>query len=190
MQAMEEKILRDGEVRSSGILKVDSFLNHQLDIAFLEEIGQEFYELFKGQDISKILTIETSGIAIAVMTARYFRVPVVFAKKSESLNLDGSCYESRVYSYTKQREYQIRVSKKYLSAEDRVLIIDDFLAKGKAIQGLLDVIRQSGAAVGGIGIAIEKGFQGGGDLIRSEGYQVESLAILDEMTEDSIRFRR
>ena len=189
MDQLKEKIRELGEVREGNILKVDQFLNHQLDVELLDAVGKEFFRRFEQAGITKILTIEVSGIAIAVMAARYFKVPVVFAKKVESQNLDKEVYESKVYSFTKQREYIIRVSRRYLTKEDRVLILDDFLADGKAMAGLLDIAHQSGASVGGIGIVIEKGFLEGGAELRAAGYPLESLAIVDKMDQDGLVFR-
>ena len=188
MLALEERILRDGDLKDGGVLKVDSFLNHQMDIDFINELGKEFYRLFKGEGITKIVTIEASGIGIACITAQYFHVPVVFAKKEKSKNLDGSVYTAQVHSYTHGTDYTIRVSKKYIKADDRVLIIDDFLAKGKAVIGLLDILRQAGADVAGVGICIEKGFQSGGAYLRSTGLRVESLAIVDLDENGDLRF--
>lgn len=189
MQALEERILRDGVLKSGGILKVDSFLNHQMDIDFINEIGREFYRLFGHEKITKILTIEASGIGIACITAQYFHVPVVFAKKAQSKNLDGEVYTSQVHSYTHGKDYIIRVSKKFLTSEDKVLLIDDFLANGKAILGLLDIVKQAGAQVVGAGICIEKGFQDGGRQLREQGLHVKSLAIVDLDENGEIRFR-
>lgn len=189
MDKLEKMITEYGEVRDGNILKVDSFLNHQLNPEFLYQMGEEFYSLFKNKKITKILTVEVSGIAIAVMAALIFKVPVVFAKKTESLNLDKDIYASKVYSYTKNKEYNIMISKRYLDNSDKVLIIDDFLAEGNAIRGLIDVAKQSGAEVMGIGIAIEKGFQQGGKILRSEGYNLQSLAIVDELKANQIKFR-
>lgn len=190
MKLLEERIRTDGQVRPGNILKVDSFLNHQLDVGLLDEIGKEFYRLFQGKGINKILTIEASGIAIACMTARYFDVPVVFAKKAKSKNLDGDVFTSVVHSFTYGKDYNITLSKKFLKPEDRVLIVDDFLAVGKAMHGLLDVCRQAGAQVGGIGVAIEKGFQPGGASLRAAGYDLASLAIVESMDDDgSLVFR-
>jgi len=168
---------------------VDSFLNHQLDAEFLYDMGEEMYRLFKDQEITKILTIEVSGIAIAIMAALVFKVPVVFAKKTESLNLDKDVYVGTVYSYTKNKEYKIMISKKYLNENDKLLIIDDFLAEGNAMKGLIDMAKQSKAEVKGIGIAIEKGFQKGGENLRKDGYNLKSLAIVDEMKNGIITFR-
>lgn len=185
MELLEEKIRKEGRVKGHGILKVDSFLNHQLDVALFEEMGKAFAKRFAGEGVNKILTIETSGIAIATSTARYFDYcPVVFGKKYVSLNLDNEIYSSDVYSYTKQQAYKIMVSKKYLNENDRVLIIDDFLANGKAVEALIDVLNQAGATLVGVGIAIEKGFQDGGAQIRQQGIALESLAIIDKMSEE------
>ena len=191
MQLMEERIRRNGIVRAGNVLKVDSFLNHQMDIDLFNEMGQEFYRLFGEEHVTKIVPIEASGIGIACVAAQYFHVPVVFAKKSESKNLDGDVYTSAVASFTHNKVYDIRISKKYLNENDRILLIDDFLAKGNALLGLLDVCQQSGATVVGAGIAIEKGFQEGGQLLRKRGLRVESLAIVDAMDENGeIIFRR
>lgn len=190
MKLLEERIKKDGQMRPGNILKVDSFLNHQLDVNLLDEIGKEFYRIYKNDGINKILTIEASGIAIACMTARYFNVPVVFAKKAKSKNLDGEVFTSKVHSFTYGKDYDITLSKKFLGPEDRVLVLDDFLAVGKAMHGLLDVCEQAGAQVGGIGITIEKGFQSGGESLRKAGYKLTSLAIVEEIGDDgSIRFR-
>ena len=190
MELLEQRIREQGQVRPGNILKVDCFLNHQLDVELLDEIGKEFYRLYKDEGINKILTIEASGIAIACMTARYFHVPVVFAKKAKSKNLDGEVFTSVVHSYTYGRDYDITLARKFLGPQDRVLIVDDFLAVGKAMNGLLDICKQAGAQVGGIGIAIEKGFQPGGAALRAAGYRVTSLAIVDGMGDDgSLEFR-
>ena len=181
MEVLQERILRDGVVKEGDVLKVDSFLNHQLDIALFEEIGQEFRRLFSDISVSKILTIEASGIAIACIAARYFDVPVVFAKKAQSINIDGSVYATSIQSYTHQRTFDVIVSSRFLDAGDHVLIIDDFLANGCALDGLIDIIEQAGATVEGIGIVIEKGFQAGGKSLRDRGYRLESLAIIDSM---------
>lgn len=181
MNFLEERIQKDGIVKEGNILKVDSFLNHQMDIALFREMGIEFKKRFVGKPINKILTIEASGIGIACIVAEQFDVPVVFAKKSKSLNIDGDMYVSEVESFTHKTKNQIIVSKKFLSAQDHVLIIDDFLANGCALQGLISIISQAGGTVEGIGIAIEKGFQTGGQTIRRLGYQLESLAIVDGM---------
>ena len=184
MKLLEQRILEDGQVRPGNVLKVDCFLNHQLDVGLLDQIGAEFYRIFKDDGINKILTIEASGIAIACMTARHFNVPVVFAKKAKSKNIDGDVYTSTVHSYTYGRDYDITLAQKFLGPQDRVLILDDFLANGKAMNGLLDVCRQAGASVGGIGICIEKGFQPGGAELRAAGYKLASLAILDSMDDN------
>lgn len=190
MELLEQRIREQGQVRPGNILKVDCFLNHQLDVELLDEIGKEFYRLYKDEGINKILTIEASGIAIACMTARYFHVPVVFAKKAKSKNLDGEVFTSVVHSYTYGRDYDITLARKFLGPQDKVLIVDDFLAVGKAMNGLLDICKQAGAQVGGIGIAIEKGFQPGGAALRAAGYHVSSLAIVDSMGDDgSLEFR-
>ena len=190
LKLLEERILKDGRMVGEEILKVDSFLNHQLDIELFYEMGRELKEKFKDKKINKILTIEASGIAIASIAAMHFKVPVVFAKKTESRNLDKETYESKVYSFTKQKEYTIRVSKRYMNENDRVLIIDDFLANGKAVQGLIDIINQAGAKLEGVGIAIEKGFQDGGKILRQQNIQVESLAIIEELKQSQIKFRK
>jgi len=191
MELLEKRIRNDGTVKDGGILKVDAFLNHQLDIALFEEMGKEFARRFAGEGVNKILTIETSGIAIAALTSKYFDYcPVVFGKKTVSLNLDDEIYFSDVYSYTKQQSYKIMVSKKYINSNDRILIIDDFLANGKAVESLENVIKQAGATLVGVGIAIEKGFQGGGDVLRNQGVHLESLAIVESMSaENGISFR-
>lgn len=189
MEKLKQRILKDGQVRNGEVLKVDSFLNHQMDIDLLDEIGAEFQRLFQDENITKILTIEASGIAIACMAARHFHVPVVFAKKAKSLNLDGELYTSKVHSFTYDRDYDITVSKKFIQSDDRILIIDDFMANGKAMDGLIDICQQAHAQVVGIGICIEKGFQGGGDRLRKEGYRLESLAIVESMEPGHIVFR-
>ncbi|MBU3806284.1 MAG: xanthine phosphoribosyltransferase [Candidatus Fournierella pullistercoris] len=190
MKLLEDRIVQDGQMRAGNILKVDAFLNHQLDVNLLDEIGKEFYRIYQNDGINKILTIEASGIAIACMTARYFNVPVVFAKKAKSKNLDGDVFTSTVHSFTYGKDYNITLSKKFLSPSDKVLIVDDFLAVGKAMNGLLDVCRQAGATVGGIGIAIEKGFQTGGEQLRAAGYKLTSLAIVDGIDDDGkVQFR-
>ncbi|WP_455527538.1 xanthine phosphoribosyltransferase [Huintestinicola sp.] len=191
MNFLEERIVKDGIVKKGNVLKVDSFLNHQMDIRLFEQIGAEFKRRFEGKNITKILTIEASGIGIACIVARYFDVPVVFAKKSQSINIEGDVYVAEVESFTHKRTNQVIVSKKYLSPEDKILIIDDFLANGCALQGLISIINAAGAAVEGIGIVIEKGFQMGGHTIRNLGYHLESLAIVDSMdpTTGAIYFR-
>jgi xanthine phosphoribosyltransferase len=191
MNFLEERILKDGIVKEGNVLKVDSFLNHQMDISLLDRIGEEFYERFKDEGITKVLTIEASGIAIAYPVAKCFSVPMVFAKKSKSVNVDGDMFVAEVESFTHKTKNQVIVSKKYLSQSDRVLIIDDFLANGCALQGLISIVESSGATVAGIGIAIEKGFQVGGRVIRNLGYKLESLAIVDEMDAEhkTVKFR-
>ncbi len=189
MQRLKERILRDGHIVMPDILKVDSFLNHQIDVDLLQDIGREFKRLFDGCGITKILTIESSGIAIACAAAPYFGVPVIFAKKTDSKNLDGAVYHTQVQSYTKSRIFDVIVSKKFLLPEDRILIIDDFLANGKALEGLIDLVAESGATLVGAGIVIEKGFQMGGQRIRGRGIRVESLAIVEAMNESGITFR-
>ena len=191
MNFLEERIVKDGIIRPGNVLKVDSFLNHQMDIDLIDQMGAEFKRRFAGKPINKILTIEASGIGIACLVARHFGVPVVFAKKAKSLNIDGDVYTAEVESFTHKNKNTVLVSKKYLNPEDRVLIIDDFLANGCALQGLISIIQQAGASVEGIGIAIEKGFQTGGKIIRNLGYQLESLAIVDGMDPEAgtIQFR-
>lgn len=181
MKLLEERIRRDGNVKEGNVLKVDSFLNHQMDIELFNEMGKEFKRLFSEQKINKILTIEASGIGIACIAAQYFNVPVVFAKKSQSINLDGEMYSTKIRSFTHNREYDVIVSKKFLNKDDHILIIDDFLANGCAVQGLISIIQSAGATVEGVGIAVEKGFQEGGKLIRDMGIRVESLAIVESM---------
>ena len=181
MKLLEERIQRDGKVREGNVLKVDSFINHQMDIELFTQMAKEWKRLFADKKINKILTIEASGIGIAAIAAQEFGVPVVFAKKSKSVNLDGKNYTTKIESFTHKKVYEVIVSKKYLSPEDHVLIIDDFLANGCALTGLLEIVEESGATVEGIGIAIEKGYQIGGEKIRSMGYQLESLAIVESM---------
>ncbi len=188
MELLKERIRTHGKSVGEEIIKVDSFLNHQIDVVLLNEVGKEFKRRFHDIQITKILTVEASGIGIACIAAQYFQVPVVFAKKTESRNLDAETYESEVYSFTKEKKYKIRVSKKYISVEDRILIIDDFLANGKAVLGLKDIVEQAGAAVMGTGIVIEKGFQQGGQVLRSAGIRVESLAIIKSMKNGFIEF--
>lgn len=190
MQLLEERIRKDGIVKPGNILKVDSFLNHQMDIPFINELGKEFKRRFADAPITKILTIEASGIGIACLVAQHFNVPVVFAKKAQSLNLDGEMYCTKVQSFTHKRVYDVILSKKFLSAEDHVLIIDDFLANGCALQGLMEIVKESGAVLEGAGIVVEKGFQNSGDSLREQGIRVESLAIVDSMTDDSVSFRK
>ncbi len=181
MQLLKDRIRKDGIVREGGVLKVDSFLNHQMDIELFEEIGKEFRRRFEGEEINKILTIEASGIGIACIVAQYFHVPVVFAKKTKTKNIAGDVYTSRVESYTHGRVYDIIVSKDFLGPEDKVLLIDDFLANGKALEGLAQLVQDAGATLVGAGIVIEKGFQRGGDAIRKKGIHLESLAIVESM---------
>ena len=181
MKLLEERIQKDGIVRPGNVLKVDSFINHQMDIKLFSEMAKEWKRLFAGKNITKILTIEASGIGIAAVTAMEFGVPVVFAKKSQSINLDYDNYTTKIESFTHKRVYDVIVSKKFLSAEDHILIIDDFLANGCALEGLLNIVEEAGATVEGIGIAIEKGFQVGGEKIRERGIQLESLAIVESM---------
>ena len=192
MELLEERIRRDGVVKSEGVLKVDGFLNHQMDINLFNEMGKELKRLFADAPINKILTIEASGIGIAAVVAQHFDVPVVFAKKSQSINLDGDVYSTKIQSFTHQRIYDVIVSKKFLSADDHVLLIDDFLANGCALNGLIDLVEEAGAPVAGIGIAVEKGFQPGGDDLRRRGYHLESLAIVQSMNSETgeIEFRR
>jgi xanthine phosphoribosyltransferase len=189
MKLLEERIKKDGIVKEGNVLKVDSFLNHQMDISLFNEMGKEFKRLFADCPINKILTIEASGIGIACVVAQYFDVPVVFAKKAQSINIDGDVYATKIQSFTHKRVYDVIVSKKYLSADDHVLIIDDFLANGCALEGLLSLVQDAGATVEGIGIAIEKGFQQGGQIIREKGIRLESLAIVESMENGVITFR-
>ena len=181
MNFLEERIIKDGIVKEGNVLKVDSFLNHQMDIALFDQIGKEFKRRFAKEKINKIVTIEASGIGIACIVARHFNVPVVFAKKSKSINIEGEMYVAEVESFTHKCKNHVIVSKKFLNPEDRVLIIDDFLANGCALQGLISIVNEAGASVEGIGIVIEKGFQSGGQIIRNLGYHLESLAIVDAM---------
>ena len=192
MELLEERIRRDGVVKSEGVLKVDGFLNHQMDINLFNEMGKEWKRLFADAPINKILTIEASGIGIAAVAAQHFDVPVVFAKKSQSINLDGDMYSTKIQSFTHQRIYDVIVSKKFLNADDHVLLIDDFLANGCALNGLIELVEEAGATVEGIGIAVEKGFQPGGDDLRARGYHLESLAIVQAMDPETgeIEFRR
>lgn len=191
MKLLEERIRKDGTVKAGNVLKVDSFLNHQMDIELFNEMGKEWARLFADRKITKILTVEASGIGIACVAAQHFHVPVVFAKKSQSVNIDGEVYSTKIESFTHKRVYDVIVSKKFLHPEDHILIIDDFLANGCALEGLIDIVNKAGATVEGVGIAVEKGFQKGGDLIRSKGIRVESLAIVDSMDDKTgeITFR-
>lgn len=185
MKALKERIRRDGTVKPGNVLKVDMFLNHQIDVELLNEIGKEFKRLFADKKITKILTIEASGIAIASIAAQYFNVPVVFAKKAQSINLDGDSYTAKIQSYTHKKIYDVIVSKKYIREDDHVLIIDDFLANGCALLGLLDIVKSAKASVEGIGIVIEKGFQAGSKQIRDMGYDLQSLAIIESMNAET-----
>lgn len=191
MNFLEERITKDGIVKEGNVLKVDSFLNHQMDIRLFDQIGEEFKKRFEGTEINKILTIEASGIGIACVVARHFDVPVVFAKKSKSINIEGDVYVAEVESFTHKCKNQVIVSKKFINPEDKILIIDDFLANGCALQGLISIVKSAGASVEGIGIAVEKGFQTGGQVIRNLGYHLESLAIVDSMdaATGEIKFR-
>ena len=191
MNFLEERIQKDGVVKEGNVLKVDSFLNHQMDIELFEKMGEEWKRRFAGKPINKVVTIEASGIGIACIVAKYFGTPVVFAKKSKSINIDGDMYVAEVESFTHKCKNQVIVSKKFLSPDDHVLIIDDFLANGCALQGLISIVNSAGATVEGIGVAIEKGFQIGGQTIRNLGYQLESLAIVDAMDAETgaITFR-
>lgn len=191
MQLLKDRIRKDGKIREGNVLKVDSFLNHQMDVSLFREIGKEFRRRFEEDEVTKILTIEASGIGIACVVAECFDVPVVFAKKTQTKNIDGDVYTTKVESFTHGRVYDIIVSKEYLRPEDKVLLIDDFLANGKALQGLASLVRDSGATLVGAGIVIEKGFQTGGDILRAEGVHLESLAIVESMNPDtgSIVFR-
>lgn len=188
MEELKQRIIRDGRICPGGILKVDSFLNHRIDTSLVDRMGADFYEHFKAYGITKILTIEASGIGISCLTARYFDVPVVFAKKSEAKNMADDVYTSEVYSFTRGRSFTVRVDKTYISADDRVLVIDDFLANGKALMGLFDIVRQAGAQLCGAGICIEKAFQPGGDTIRSMGVDLHSLAVVDVDEQDRLIF--
>jgi len=188
MELLKEKILKEGRVAGEEILKVDSFLNHQLDVNLLNEIGKEFKRLFEEKKVTKILTIEASGIGIAAVAALHFDVPVVFAKKVASKNLDNETYKTEVYSFTKQKNYDVRVSKRYLNEEDHILVLDDFLANGRAALGLMDLVEQSGASLSGVGIVIEKTFQEGGQLLRDRGVHLESLAKVNRFTDGHITF--
>ena len=192
MNFLEQRILKDGNVKAGNVLKVDSFLNHQMDVELLTEIAKEFKRRFAGKNITKVLTIEASGIAIAAFVAKEFNVPFVFAKKSKSVNIDGDVYVATVESFTHKCTNHVIVSKKFLGQDEGILIIDDFLANGCALQGLISIVEESGAKVEGIGIAIEKGFQTGGEIIRNAGYDLQSLAIVESMNDQdgSIEFRK
>ena len=190
MKKMEEKILAEAAILPGGVLKVGSFLNQQVDTVFMKEIGEEIRDLFRGEEITKILTIESSGIPIAISAGFAMGLPVVYAKKNKSSNISGDCYSTPVKSFTHGDTNNVVVTKEYLSADDRILIVDDFLAHGSALTGLINIVGQAGATVVGCVAAIEKGFQMGGDSLRAKGYRVESLAIVDEMTDNEITFRR
>ncbi|MGF7056596.1 xanthine phosphoribosyltransferase [Brassicibacter mesophilus] len=189
MELLKNKIMTEGRIEHPDILKVDSFLNHQLDISFLNDLGKEFKKRFEDKRITKILTIEASGIAIASIAAQYFDVSVVFAKKVESKNLDKETYESDVYSFTKAKTYKIKVSKRYITSDDHILILDDFLANGRAVLGLIDIVNQADAKLEGVGIVIEKGFQEGGEILRNQGINLESLVIIDSFDDGKIVFK-
>lgn len=191
MRKLEERILKDGKVFKGNVLKVDSFLNHQLDVGLLSDIGKELKRLYNDCDITKVLTIEASGIGVGCMVAQFFDCPLLFAKKTRTINIKGDVYKSQVESFTHQCVYDIIVSKDFITSDDTVLIVDDFLAKGNALNGLIDIVNQAGAKLAGCGIAIEKGFQGGGDKLRAQGIRVESMAIIDKMddTTGEIVFR-
>lgn len=192
MQLLEKRIIKDGKVFSGNILKVDSFLNHQIDVELLDKMGEEIKTLFKDVNVTKVLTIEASGIGVGCLVAKHFNCPLLFAKKSKTLNIKGDVYTSKVESFTHQCTYDIIVSKDFLNENDTVLIVDDFLAKGNALIGLIDIVNQSGASLAGCAIAIEKGYQGGGDKLRAQGIRVESMAIIEEMddTTGNIVFRK
>ena len=189
MELLKQRILEEGRAAEGGVLKVDSFLNHQMDMSLLNAIGKEFSHRFAEEEITKLLTIEASGIGIAAITAQHFgNVPVVFAKKTKSRNLDGELYTAQVHSFTRGSTYEIQVSQKYLKPQDRVLIVDDFLAKGQALEGLLKIVGESGAKLIGCGIVIEKGFQDGGKRLREKGIRIESLAVVSDIAEDKVIF--
>lgn len=192
MQLLEKRIIKDGKVFSGNVLKVDSFLNHQIDVELLDKMGEEIKSLFKDINVTKVLTIEASGIGVGCLVAKHFNCPLLFAKKSKTLNIKGDVYTSKVESFTHQCTYDIIVSKDFLNENDTVLIVDDFLAKGNALIGLIDIVNQSGASLAGCAIAIEKGYQGGGDKLRAQGIRVESMAIIEEMddTTGNIVFRK
>ena len=189
MQLLKERILKDGVVKPGNVLKVDSFLNHQMDIDLINEIGKEFRRRFPSDKITKILTIDASGIGIACIVAQYFNVPVVFAKKAQSINIDGDVYSTKIESFTHKRTYDVILSKKFLTKDDHVLILDDFLANGCALLGLIDIVHEAGATIEGAGIVIEKGMQDGGKKIREKGIHLESLAIVESMTDTELTFK-
>lgn len=190
MIALENKILREGKVLEGHVLKVGSFLNQQLDVDFLMEMGKEIDRIYKNDGVTKLLTVESSGIAVAVAAGAVMHLPVVFAKKNKSSNVSGDVYSANVHSYTHNKDYDIVVSSEYLSKDDKIVIIDDFLANGKALEGLIEIINKSGATLVGATCAIEKGFQGGGDRLRKQGVRVESLAVIEEMSPEKIVFRK
>lgn len=192
MKLLEDRIIKDGKVFSGNVLKVDSFLNHQIDVELLDKMGLEVKKLFSDSCVTKVLTIEASGIGVGCMVAKHFNCPLLFAKKSKTLNIKGDVYTSKVESFTHQCTYDIIVSKDFLNENDTILIVDDFLAKGNALIGLIDIVNQSGAKLAGCSIAIEKGYQGGGDKLRAQGIKVESLAIIEEMNDSTgeIVFRK
>ncbi len=190
MLTLEQKILSEGTVLEGNVLKVGSFLNQQLDVDFLVEMGKEIDRIYKNDGVTKLLTVEASGIAVAVAAGTVMHLPVVFAKKNKSTNVSGDIYSANVHSFTHNRDYTIVVSKDYLKRDDKIVIIDDFLANGKALEGLIDIVNQSGATLVGATCAIEKGFQGGGDRLREQGIRVESLAVIDEMSTEGITFRK
>lgn len=190
MEALEQKILNEGTVLSGDVLKVGSFLNQQLDIDFLMEMGKEVDRIYRGEEITKILTIEASGIAVAVAVAAVMHKKVVFAKKNKTSNVSGEVYSAKVHSFTHGTDYLVTVPKDYIGSNDKILIVDDFLANGKALMGLIDIVNQADAKVVGCTCAIEKGFQGGGDLLREKGYRIESLAVIEKMSPEKIEFRR
>lgn len=190
IKALEQKILTEGQVFPGNVLKVGSFLNHQLDVDFLMQMGEEIKNIFENEKVTKILTVEASGIAIAVAAAANMHVPVVFAKKNKTNNIAGDVYSAKVYSYTHSREYTIVIEKKYLTKDDKVLIVDDFLAHGNAINGLMEIVISAGASLVGVSCAIEKGFQKGGDVLRQKGIKVESLAVVETMSDDALTFRK
>ncbi len=190
IKALEQKILAEGQVFPGNVLKVGSFLNHQLDVDFIMQMGKEIKTLFENEKVTKILTVEASGIAIAVAAAAHMHVPVVFAKKNKTNNIADNVYSAKVYSYTHSKEYTIVIEKKYLTKDDNVLIVDDFLAHGNAINGLMEIVNSAGASLAGVSCAIEKGFQNGGDALRQNGVKVESLAIVQTMSDDALTFRK
>lgn len=185
MKILEDRIIKDGKVFAGNVLKVDSFLNHQIDVELLSQMGIELKKLFENEKVTKVLTIEASGIGVGCMVAQQFKCPILFAKKTKTINIKGDVYKSQVESFTHQCTYDIIVSKSFLNENDNVLIVDDFLAKGNALLGLIDIVNQSGAHLVGCGIAIEKGYQGGGDKLRAQGIRVESMAIIDSMNDET-----